>query len=101
MGSLAVGTKGQWMTGVSTDISTSFIKPAGTEGDTLYCRGIVDGMGKTLAYTRIEFRNQGGQLVAFGHHTKFVGKTVNHERNVKFSPDGEDLIEGTIPEDGH
>ncbi|KAL5632719.1 hypothetical protein ACGC1H_005616 [Rhizoctonia solani] len=101
MGSLAVGTNGQWMTGVSTDISTSFIKPAGTEGDTLYCRGIVDGMGKTLAYTRIEFRNQGGQLVAFGHHTKFVGKTVNHEKNVKFSPDGEDLIEGTIPEDGH
>ncbi|CAE7222509.1 unnamed protein product [Rhizoctonia solani] len=36
IGSLAVGTKGQWMTGVSTDIGTSFVKAAGTEGDTLY-----------------------------------------------------------------
>ncbi|CAE6459092.1 unnamed protein product [Rhizoctonia solani] len=99
VGSLAVGTKGQWMTGVSTDISATFLKPAGIEGDTLYCRGILDGMGKTLAYTRIEFKNEAGQLVAHGHHTKFIGRTVNHEKNVKFSPDGEELIEGTIPED--
>ncbi|QRV92314.1 thioesterase superfamily protein [Ceratobasidium sp. AG-Ba] len=96
VGSLAVGTKGQWMTGVSTDIATTFIKPAGKEGDTLHCIGIVDGMGKTLAYTRIEFKNPAGQLVAFGHHTKFIGKTVNHEKNVKFSPDGESLIEGSL-----
>ncbi|KAG8741265.1 hypothetical protein FRC10_003046 [Ceratobasidium sp. 414] len=54
------------MTGVSTDISTTFIKPAGTEGDTLHCTGIVEGMGKTLAFTKIEFRNPAGQLVAFG-----------------------------------
>ncbi|KAF8685592.1 Thioesterase thiol ester dehydrase-isomerase [Rhizoctonia solani] len=99
VGSLAVGTKGQWMTGVSTDISTSFVKAAGTEGDTLYCKGTVDGMGKTLAYTRVEFKNQAGELVAFGHHTKFIGRTVNHEKNVKFSPDGESVVEGAIPGD--
>ncbi|KAG8686160.1 hypothetical protein FRC08_012712 [Ceratobasidium sp. 394] len=96
VGSLAVGTKGQWMTGVSTDISTTFIKPAGNEGDTLHCIGVVEGMGKTLAFTKIEFRNPAGQLVAFGHHTKFIGKTINHEKNVKFSPDGESVIEGPL-----
>jgi acyl-coenzyme A thioesterase 13 len=74
------------MTGVSTDISTSFIRAAGTEGDTLYCKGIVEGMGeyfdlpdvrgnhqrlagKSLAYTRIEFKNHEGQLVAFGRES--------------------------------
>jgi acyl-coenzyme A thioesterase 13 len=71
------------MTGVSTDISTTFVKPAGKEGDILHCIGTVDGMGEcsgffelsklayvyiggTLAFTKIEFRNPAGQLVAFG-----------------------------------
>ncbi|KAF8607039.1 Thioesterase/thiol ester dehydrase-isomerase [Ceratobasidium sp. AG-I] len=93
VGSLAVGTKGQFMTGVSTDISTSFVKSAGGEGDTLFCTGTVVGMGRTLAYTKIDFKNAQGQLVAFGHHTKFIGKTVDHPSNVKFSPDGEEIID--------
>jgi acyl-coenzyme A thioesterase 13 len=71
------------MTGVSTDISTTFVKPAGMEGDILHCIGTVDGMGecldfyepskvvyvrigKTLAFTKVEFINPAGQLVAFG-----------------------------------
>jgi acyl-coenzyme A thioesterase 13 len=29
-------------------------------------------------------------------HTKFIGKTVNHEKNVKFSPDGESVVEGSL-----
>jgi uncharacterized protein (TIGR00369 family) len=45
LGSLAVATKGQFMTGVSTDIATSFVKPAGRIGDTLYARAYLIAMG--------------------------------------------------------
>ena len=54
------------MTGVSTDIGTSFVKPAGRVGDTIYMTGKLISMGKTLAYTRAEFTNAAGELVAFG-----------------------------------
>jgi len=96
LGSLAVATKGQFMTGVSTDIGTSFVKPAGRIGDTLYARASLIAMGRTLAYTRVEFTNAKGDLVAYGHHTKFVGKALEHEENVKLSEDGEKLLEGKI-----
>jgi acyl-coenzyme A thioesterase 13 len=89
MGSLAVATHGHYMTGVSTDIGTSFLKPAGQAGDLIRMRGTVVAMGKTLAYTRIDFTNGEDQLVAFGHHTKFIAKTLDDERNIKFSEDGE------------
>ncbi|KDQ13708.1 hypothetical protein BOTBODRAFT_133267 [Botryobasidium botryosum FD-172 SS1] len=94
IGSLAVATKGQYMTGVSTDISATFLKPAGTTGDTIFMKGTLDSMGKTLAYTRVEFTNASGKLVAFGHHTKFIGATLNHEKNVTFSADGESVLSG-------
>lgn len=45
LGSLAVATKGQYMTGVSVDIGTSFLKPAGRTGDTLNARASVTGLG--------------------------------------------------------
>lgn len=82
------------MTGVSTEIGTSFVKAAGTTGDTLYAKAAVVGLGRSLAYTRIEFTNPSGQLIAFGHHTKFIGKSHDSPKNVKFSDDGETVIEG-------
>ncbi|PKI84415.1 hypothetical protein MVES_001701 [Malassezia vespertilionis] len=57
VGSLAVASMGWHNTGVSTDISATFVKPAGREGDTVFATGTVVGMGKTLAYTRIELRD--------------------------------------------
>ncbi|KZT34456.1 hypothetical protein SISSUDRAFT_275373 [Sistotremastrum suecicum HHB10207 ss-3] len=93
LGSLAVSTRGHFMTGVSTDIGTSFVKPAGTVGDTLSAKAVVVAMGRTLAYTRVEFSNAKGDLVAYDH-TKFVGKALEHENNVKFSSDGERVTEG-------
>jgi acyl-coenzyme A thioesterase 13 len=45
LGSLAVATKGHFMTGVSTDIGTSFVRPAGRVGDTLHAKAILTGMG--------------------------------------------------------
>lgn len=66
LGSLAVASKGHFMTGVSTDIGTSFIRPAGRVGDTLYGKAVVTAMGKSLAYTRVDFTNDKGTLVAYG-----------------------------------
>ncbi|KZP33677.1 hypothetical protein FIBSPDRAFT_312896 [Athelia psychrophila] len=82
------------MTGVSTDISASFVKPSGRPGDILYAKASLVGMGKSLAYTRVDFFNPTGELVAYGKHTKYVGKTQDHENNVKFSVDGETVVEG-------
>jgi len=94
LGSLAVASKGHWMTGVSTDIATSFVRPSGRVGEIVNAKASVIGMGKSLAYTRVEFSNPAGDLVAYGHHTKYVGKSASHEKNVKFSEDGEKVIEG-------
>ncbi|KAF5369462.1 hypothetical protein D9758_002732 [Tetrapyrgos nigripes] len=94
LGSLAVASKGFWMTGVSTDIGTSFVKPAGRPGDILYMKTSLVGLGKSLAYTRTEFTNAAGELVAYGYHTKYVGKSSEHPKNVKLSEDGEKVIEG-------
>ena len=46
LGSLAVATKGQYMTGVSVDIGTSFVKPAGRVGDTLTAKATLVGIGE-------------------------------------------------------
>jgi len=119
LGSLAVASKGQYMTGVSTDISTSFVKPAGKPGDELKMTATLTAMGmstflavlatapyfpfffsgKSLAYTRVDFTNPAGQVVAYGSeifpfcvvfvasltecwlglaHTKYVGKSIGH-----------------------
>ena len=66
LGSLAVASKGHFMTGLSTDIGTSFTKPAGRVGDTLFGKAIVTAMGKSLAYTRVDFMDSEGTLVAHG-----------------------------------
>lgn len=47
IGSLAVATKGQFMTGVSTDLGASFVKPAGKAGDILTATAVVTAMGRS------------------------------------------------------
>jgi acyl-coenzyme A thioesterase 13 len=87
------------MTGVSTDIGTSFVRPAGRVGDVLYAKTALTAMGKQLAYTRTDFTNAQGELVAYGcallsvfpawkpiadydihllDHTKYIGKSSIH-----------------------
>ncbi|KAF9233243.1 thioesterase thiol ester dehydrase-isomerase [Melanogaster broomeanus] len=94
LGSLAVASKGYYMTGVSTDVSTSFVRPAGRAGDVLNATATVTALGISLAYTRVDFTNADGQLVAYGTHTKYVGKSASDPNKVKFSEDGEKVIEG-------
>ncbi|KAI6015456.1 thioesterase thiol ester dehydrase-isomerase [Pisolithus microcarpus] len=94
LGSLAVASRGHYMTGVSTDVCTSFVRPAGKAGDTLFGKATLTSLGRQVAYTRIDFTNINGELVAYGTHTKYIGKSATDPKNVKFSDDGEKIIEG-------
>lgn len=128
LGSLAVASNGHFMTGVSTDIGTSFVRPSGRTGDMLYATSTLTGIGKSLAYTRTEFKNSNGDLLAYGceyRKPRTSRDTLSRlcrpykvrwkiifsscksnlcmsrrcptsrlQKNVKFSDDGEDVIEG-------
>ncbi|KAI6163297.1 thioesterase thiol ester dehydrase-isomerase [Pisolithus thermaeus] len=99
LGSLAIASRGHYMTGVSTDVCTSFVRPAGKAGDTLFGKATLTSLGRQLAYTRIDFTNSNGELVAYGTHTKYVGKSATDPKNVKFSDDGEMIVEGESAND--
>ncbi|THY25742.1 hypothetical protein D6D01_04927, partial [Aureobasidium pullulans] len=59
-GSLAVASRGLFATGVSTDLN----------------------VGKTLAYTSINFHNEKQELVARGSHTKYVSFAWKDPNNI-------------------
>lgn len=98
IGSLAIASKGLYSTGVSTDINTTYVKSGGGKGDTVTIEGEVISMGKTLAFTRMEIRHPvTDALLAYGSHTKFIGKAMAHEENVKFDDKGETVLQGKQP----
>ncbi|TQN71050.1 putative esterase [Colletotrichum shisoi] len=78
-GSLAVASKGRFMTGVSTDINVTYLNPGGKPGDIMTGTAICDKMGRTLAYTTVTFFNKKGELAARGSHTKYIAKTWETE----------------------
>lgn len=100
IGSLAIASKGLYSTGVSTDINTTYVKSAGTNGDTVNIHGHLISMGKTLAFTRMEIRHPvTDALLAYGSHTKFIGKAIAHPENVQFDNQGLEVIQGKQPEE--
>ncbi|KAL1410012.1 hypothetical protein Q8F55_004014 [Vanrija albida] len=76
-------------TGASVNISCEFVRPGGRDGDELIGIGEVVQLGRTLAYTRVNFHSPDGKLVAFGNHTKHMGA---NKPTVNFSEDGETEI---------
>lgn len=78
---MAVASRGLYSTGVSTDLNVTYIKSGGKIGDTVHCKFTCDSLGKTLAFTNVEFTNDKGQLVARGSHTKFIAIAHTHEEN--------------------
>ncbi|KAL4402625.1 fatty acyl-CoA hydrolase [Malassezia pachydermatis] len=95
VGSLAVASRGWFNTGISTDINATFVKPGGKLGDTVRVTGEIIGMGKTLAYTRIELRDvQSQALLAYGSHTKYIRMGLNAPENVEFDENGERIVRG-------
>ncbi|PIA18854.1 Thioesterase/thiol ester dehydrase-isomerase [Coemansia reversa NRRL 1564] len=71
-GSLAIASHGFETTGVSTDLSVSFLAPSG-EGSNIIFDAQVLKLGRTLAYTRVDIFS-GEKMVATGSHTKYVAR---------------------------
>ncbi len=69
-GSLAVASKGLFATGVSTDLSVTYMSSGGKIGDKICAEASCDKFGKTLAFTSVVFRDSKEELVARGSHTK-------------------------------
>lgn len=89
LGSLAVASRGHFMTGLSTDVATSFVRPAGKTGDTLFAKATLTSLGtsspcsayrcwtstgRQVAYTRVDFMNGNGELVAYGSKCPLLQK---------------------------
>lgn len=97
-GSLALASRGLYSTGVSTDLSVTYLNAGGKVGDVIKGEVICDkctssvfssvwitdhfSVGKTLAYTSVKFMNSNNELVARGSHTKFVASAWRDERNI-------------------
>ena len=58
--------------GVTTDLSCTFAKAAYLN-ETIKATCEVVRKGNQLAFLRCTFSNEKGEVVAFGHHTKFIG----------------------------
>ncbi|GAA5922022.1 hypothetical protein JCM3775_003465 [Rhodotorula graminis] len=99
MGSLALASKGMYMTGVSTDMNQTFVRGAKL-GEKIRIESEVVNMGKTLAFTRTELHSaETGKLLAFGSHTKYIADALKSPKNVKLSDDGEQVVEGEEPQE--
>ncbi|RKF56194.1 putative esterase C31F10.02 [Erysiphe neolycopersici] len=85
-GSLAVASKGLFGTGVSTDLNVTYLRPGGQVGDVLKAVAICDKLGKSMAYTNINFINCKGEISARGSHTKFL---TDASKDMKFPADYE------------
>ncbi|KAI9505845.1 hypothetical protein GGI25_001253 [Coemansia spiralis] len=71
-GSLAIASYGFKTTGVSTDLSVSFLA-ATKEGANVVFDARVLKLGRTLAYTRVDiFSND--KMIATGNHTKYIAR---------------------------
>ncbi|ODM21627.1 hypothetical protein SI65_02471 [Aspergillus cristatus] len=104
-GSLAVASRGLFATGVSTDLSVTYLSSGGKIGDKILAEVTCDKckpyllnpcpakylrivhlltktVGKTLAYTNIKFTNPAGDIVARGSHTKFVALAWKDPQNI-------------------
>lgn len=85
-GSLAISTTGLFQTGVSVEISTSYMNPGGKVGENLEIRGKLQKIGKTMAFTYVEIWNvERDHLVARGSHTKHILAAHNCPQNVQFN----------------
>ncbi len=69
------------MTGVSTDLSVTYLRPGGIVGNTIFIEAECDRIGRRMAFTRVTFYEQGekikkGRIVARGSHTKFLPESA-------------------------
>lgn len=85
-GSLALAANGYFMTGVTTDLSTTFLAAGGQPGHTILLDCYCQRVGRTMAFTFVEIKdNVSGKLVARGNHTKYIANAAKSEKNVVFT----------------
>ena len=65
-----MASKGLFATGVSTDLSVTYMRSGGRFGDVLRAEANCEKFGKSLAFTSIRFFDGKDELVARGSHTK-------------------------------
>ncbi|ODQ63317.1 putative PaaI_thioesterase family protein [Nadsonia fulvescens var. elongata DSM 6958] len=80
-GSLAVSSRGLHSTGVSTDINVTYISSGGKIDDLIDIDCTCQKLGKTLAFTTIDFYDSKHNLFARGSHTKFIAQAYNNPKN--------------------
>ncbi|TGZ82742.1 hypothetical protein EX30DRAFT_339030 [Ascodesmis nigricans] len=80
-GSLAVASRGFFATGVSTDLNVTYVGNGGQVSHTIFAEAKIDLLGNSLAFTRLEFFNAEGNLVARGSHTKQIRMARQHPLN--------------------
>ncbi|KAF2712623.1 acyl-coenzyme A thioesteras-like protein 13 [Pleomassaria siparia CBS 279.74] len=81
-GSLAVASRGLFSTGVSTDLSVTYLSSGGKIGDLIRAEVSCDKFGKTMAFTSINFMNERNQLFARGSHTKYIALAWKDPKNI-------------------
>jgi acyl-coenzyme A thioesterase 13 len=95
-GSLAVASRGLFATGVSTDLSVTYLSSGGQIGDVIRGEVTCDKFGKTMAFTSIRFMNEKEQVFARGSHTKYIALAWKDPNNIveKLTPKKESLKNG-------
>ncbi|KAK9480796.1 HotDog domain-containing protein [Lipomyces japonicus] len=81
-GSLAVSSRGLFSTGVSTDLNVTYLSSGGKIGDHVLIESRCHKLGKTLAFTTVEFyKPSTKELLARGTHTKYVANALKDPKN--------------------
>ena len=70
-GGLAIASTGVNNTGLSTDIHTTYVSTAKV-GDIIIIEAVASRVGKSLSFTNVEIRHEGGAVITTGTHTKYV-----------------------------
>ncbi|KAF2178885.1 putative PaaI_thioesterase family protein [Zopfia rhizophila CBS 207.26] len=81
-GSLAVASRGLFATGVSTDLSVTYLSSGGKIGDLIKAEVTCDKFGKTMAFTSIRFMNSKDEVFARGSHTKYIALAWKDPQNI-------------------
>ena len=77
-----MASKGLHSTGVSTDISITYLSSGGKIGEDIHIKCTCDKIGRTLAFTSIElFNADRSKLFARGTHTKYVKDAYKDPKN--------------------
>ncbi|EPX71131.1 acyl-CoA thioesterase [Schizosaccharomyces octosporus yFS286] len=80
-GSLALASRGLFVSGVSIDMNQTFLKSGGTLGSQILLHAKCDRLGSNIAFTSVDFLTEAKETFAKGRHTKFVRNALNDPRN--------------------